>query len=66
ASDMNRAARDAGDTVGKMVPAGRIGEDSDMAGTAVYLASRAGNYVVGETVAVDGGVAYSSTGESWG
>ncbi|MEL7017791.1 MAG: 3-oxoacyl-ACP reductase, partial [Pseudomonadota bacterium] len=40
--------------------------DSDMAGTAVYLASRAGNYVVGETVAVDGGVAYSSTGESWG
>ncbi|MEO1150727.1 MAG: SDR family oxidoreductase [Pseudomonadota bacterium] len=66
ASDMNRAARDAGDAVGKMVPAGRIGEDSDMAGTAVYLASRAGNYVVGETVAVDGGVAYSSTGESWG
>ncbi|MEO0878794.1 MAG: SDR family oxidoreductase [Pseudomonadota bacterium] len=66
ASDMNRAARDAGDAVGKMVPAGRIGEPEDMAGTAIYLASRAGDYVVGDTLAVDGGVAYSSIGEAWG
>ena len=26
-----------------------------MAGAAIYLASRAGDYVVGETIAVDGG-----------
>ena len=28
----------------------------DMAGAAVYLASRAGDYVVGDTIVVDGGV----------
>jgi NAD(P)-dependent dehydrogenase (short-subunit alcohol dehydrogenase family) len=27
-----------------------------MAGAAVYLASRAGDYVVGDTIVVDGGV----------
>ena len=66
ASDMNKAARDAGDAVAKMIPAGRIGEPEDMAGTAVFLASRAGDYVVGDTLAVDGGVAYSSIGQAWG
>ena len=66
ASEMNRAARDLGDAVAKMIPAGRIGQDSDMAGTAVFLASRAGDYVVGDTLAVDGGVAYSMIGEAWG
>jgi hypothetical protein len=30
-----------------------------MAGAAIYLASRAGDYVVGETIAVDGGIAYA-------
>jgi NAD(P)-dependent dehydrogenase (short-subunit alcohol dehydrogenase family) len=39
---------------------GRIGRDEDMAGAAIYLASRAGDYVVGETIAVDGGIAYAS------
>ena len=29
-------------------------------GAAIYLASRAGDYVVGETIAVDGGIAYAS------
>jgi len=56
ASDMNRAARDHGDTVARAVPAGRIGCDEDMAGAAIYLASRAGDYVVGETLVVDGGL----------
>jgi NAD(P)-dependent dehydrogenase (short-subunit alcohol dehydrogenase family) len=56
ASDMNRAARDHGDEVAKRIPAGRIGTDQDMAGVAIYLASRAGDYVVGETIVVDGGV----------
>jgi len=55
-SDMNKEARDHGDTVAQHVPAGRIGVDDDMAGVAIYLASRAGDYVVGETVTVDGGV----------
>ena len=34
----------------------RIGTDEDMAGAAIYLASRAGDYVVGATLVVDGGV----------
>jgi len=66
ASEMNRAARDMSDAVAKMIPAKRIGRDSDMAGTAVFLASKAGDYVVGDTLAVDGGVAYSMIGEAWG
>ena len=39
----------------------RIGADEDMAGVAIYLASRAGDYVVGITIAVDGGIAFAST-----
>lgn len=66
ASEMNRAARDAGEHVAKMIPAKRIGRDEDMAGAAVFLASRAGDYVVGDTLAVDGGVAYCAIGEAWG
>jgi NAD(P)-dependent dehydrogenase (short-subunit alcohol dehydrogenase family) len=56
ASDMNRDARDRGEQVAQRIPAGRIGTDDDMAGVAIYLASRAGDYVVGETIVVDGGV----------
>jgi NAD(P)-dependent dehydrogenase (short-subunit alcohol dehydrogenase family) len=56
ASEMNRVARDHGDEVAKHIPAGRIGTDEDMAGVAIYLASRAGDYVVGQTIVVDGGV----------
>jgi NAD(P)-dependent dehydrogenase (short-subunit alcohol dehydrogenase family) len=62
ASDMNRVARDHGDEVAKRIPARRIGTDEDMQGAAIYLASRAGDYVVGETIAVDGGVALASLG----
>jgi NAD(P)-dependent dehydrogenase (short-subunit alcohol dehydrogenase family) len=36
-------------------PLGRIGEQEDMAGVAIYLASRAGAYVNGEVIRVDGG-----------
>lgn len=36
-------------------PLGRIGEPEDMAGVAIYLASRAGAYVNGEVIRVDGG-----------
>lgn len=62
ASDMNKAARDFGEEVAKRVPAKRIGRAEDMAGAAIFLASKAGDYVVGDTIAVDGGVAYSSLG----
>jgi NAD(P)-dependent dehydrogenase (short-subunit alcohol dehydrogenase family) len=37
-------------------PLGRIGTDDDMAGAAVYLASRAGAYVTGVVLPVDGGI----------
>jgi NAD(P)-dependent dehydrogenase (short-subunit alcohol dehydrogenase family) len=56
ASDMNRAARDEAEAVAARIPARRIGVDEDMAGAAIYLASRAGDYVVGTTLTVDGGV----------
>jgi len=59
ASDMNRAARDHGEEVKKRIPSGRIGVDDDMAGAAIYLASRAGDYVVGSTLVVDGGVTHA-------
>src|SRR5690606_6870422 len=55
-SEMNREARDHADEVARRVPVGRGGEDEDRAGAAIYLASRAGDYVVGETLVVDGGV----------
>ncbi|MET0385647.1 MAG: SDR family oxidoreductase, partial [Polyangiales bacterium] len=59
ASEMNRNARDHADLVAARTPMKRIGRDEDMAGAAIYLASRAGDYVVGETIAVDGGIAYA-------
>lgn len=37
-------------------PLGRIGSPSDMAGVAIYLASRAGAYVNGVVIPVDGGI----------
>jgi NAD(P)-dependent dehydrogenase (short-subunit alcohol dehydrogenase family) len=37
-------------------PLGRIGQPDDMAGVAVYLASRAGAYVTGAVIPVDGGI----------
>lgn len=59
ASEMNKQARDHGDEVAQRVPVGRIGNDDDMAGAAIFLASRAGDYVVGETLVVDGGVTHA-------
>lgn len=54
-SKMNRAADHAPDKVSGQIPVGRVGAPEDMAAAAIYLASRAGDYVVGETIAVDGG-----------
>lgn len=60
ASEMNRAARDQEEAVAARTPLRRIGRDEDMAGAAIFLASRAGDYVVGDTIAVDGGIAYAN------
>jgi len=59
ASTMNKEARDHAEETAARIPAGRIGTPEDMAGAAIYLASRAGDYVVGSTLVVDGGVAYA-------
>ncbi|PZO88423.1 MAG: 3-oxoacyl-ACP reductase [Sphingomonas sanxanigenens] len=64
ASDMNKAARDHGSEVAKAIPSKRIGAPEDMAAAAVYLASRAGDYVVGDTITVDGGLVNAKLGVS--
>jgi NAD(P)-dependent dehydrogenase (short-subunit alcohol dehydrogenase family) len=45
------------DAIVAQVPLGRIGEPEDMAGVAIYLASRAGAFVTGAILPVDGGIA---------
>jgi NAD(P)-dependent dehydrogenase (short-subunit alcohol dehydrogenase family) len=64
ASEMNKAARDHGEAVANGIPAKRIGVDEDMAGAAIYLASRAGDYVIGDTITVDGGLVHAAVGTS--
>ncbi len=44
------------DAIVSSCPLGRIGEPEDMAGVAIYLASRAGAYVTGVVIPVDGGI----------
>lgn len=43
------------DSIVAKVPAGRIGSPEDIAGTCIYLSSRAGQYTTGATITVDGG-----------
>jgi len=46
-----------GPAINDMVPLRRIGRPDDMAGVAIYLASRAGAYVTAAVIPVDGGIA---------
>ena len=39
-----------------ITPLRRLGEPEDIAGAAVYLATRAGNWTTGQSLVVDGGV----------
>jgi NAD(P)-dependent dehydrogenase (short-subunit alcohol dehydrogenase family) len=46
-----------GDQIAAQAPMKRIGRPDDMAGTAIFLASRAGSYLTGGIIPVDGGIA---------
>ena len=56
-SKMMAATLDAfGDQIAASAPMKRIGRPDDMAGTALFLASRAGAYLTGTVIPVDGGI----------
>jgi 2-deoxy-D-gluconate 3-dehydrogenase len=50
-----RADPDRSRQILERIPAGRWGEPQDVAGAAVFLASRASDYVTGHVLVVDGG-----------
>jgi len=59
ATEMNRALIDNAEFnawVCKRTPAGRWGQPDELAGTAVFLASSASNYITGQLLIVDGGM----------
>ena len=59
ATDMNVVARNEPERIEEYVPASRVGRPEDIAGAAVYMASRAGDYLMGITLVVDGGVTHA-------
>jgi NAD(P)-dependent dehydrogenase (short-subunit alcohol dehydrogenase family) len=57
-SRMMRATLEAaGDGMTKMMPLKRIGRPEDMAGPAIFLSSKAGSFLTGAIIPVDGGIA---------
>lgn len=62
-SKMMAATLDAfGEAIAAAAPLRRIGRDDDMAGVAIFLASRAGAYLNGAVIPVDGGIATTAGG----
>ena len=53
---MAETLRTFGDQIAASAPLRRIGRPDDMAGTAIFLASRAGSYLTGAVIPVDGGI----------
>ena len=47
------------DALGRTMPRGRVGTPEDIAGLAIFLASRAGAFTVGEVITCDGGIVVS-------
>lgn len=64
ASEMNPGARDHADEMARHIPAGRVGDAEDIAAAAIYLASRAGDYVLGDSISIDGGLVHAATGKA--
>ncbi|PIE32176.1 3-oxoacyl-ACP reductase [candidate division KSB3 bacterium] len=54
-TDLNTVARDHTDEMKQVIPAKRVGVMDNLAGAAIFLASRAGNFNVGSNIVVDGG-----------
>jgi 2-deoxy-D-gluconate 3-dehydrogenase len=54
-TDLNTTARDHTSEMKKVIPGKRIGEKDNIAGAAIFLASRAGSFSVGSNIVVDGG-----------
>jgi NAD(P)-dependent dehydrogenase (short-subunit alcohol dehydrogenase family) len=54
---MAETLKNFGDQIARSSVLNRIGRPDDMAGTAIYLSSRAGAYVTGAVIPVDGGIA---------
>ncbi len=54
-TDLNTTARDHTEEMKRVIPGKRIGEKDNIAGAAIFLASRAGTFNVGSNIVVDGG-----------
>jgi gluconate 5-dehydrogenase len=58
-TEMNRTLREDQEfnaMVRSRTPAGRWGQPSDLAGAAIFLASRASDYITGQIIYVEGGI----------
>lgn len=56
ATDMNKLAKNHPEVSATGIPFGRIGNEDDITAAVIFLAARSGDYVVGHTLPVDGGV----------
>ena len=63
-TEINRGylTSEAGDAIKREIPAGRFGEERDLDGALLLLASDAGRYMAGTTIVVDGGQMVALTG----